>query len=197
MFLFVFTIEIIRIAFPTGEVNKVVLRTFRPFIRASETREYSGTLYFLFGIFITSMLFNRTPAIIGIMCLSSLDPIAALAGSLLSGDISWVRLKNGKSIAGFTFGAFTAIFVIFTLFAQAVDSTQSPADAFATAVLVGTTGALVELATPTPRVILGPKLLPIGIDDNALIPIVSAAMCQWVLHFSGRSVELATFLFFR
>lgn len=192
----VFSVEVVRIALPNGQVNRTVLRLFRPFIRASETHEYSGTFYYLFGIVITSLLFNQTSATVGMMCLASLDPIAALAGSLFPQDMQWVRLKNGKSIAGFTFSAFTGILVTFVMFAQADFSTQSPSDAFATAVLIGASGAAVELATPTPRVIFGPKLFPIGVDDNALIPVVSAAVCQWVLKFSSRHVNLAPFLFF-
>lgn len=193
-FLISFFTEVMRIANPAGKINKVTLAAFRPFMRSSETHEYSGMMYYVFGIVCASSLFSRTATSVGIMCLASLDPVAALSGSKLHQDSFYPRFRNGKSLVGFMFSAIAGTAVCFVLFSKAGATNQTGRDMLAMSILIGCGGAFAEFLTPTPRVVLGPKKFPLGIDDNAIIPVVCSAMCDGLLKISRGRVTLSSLL---
>lgn len=180
---------------PSGRLNSLFMETFRAFARSSEAHEISGTPYYMFGMFVASSLFSTTASTLGILCLACLDPVAAFAGSLAERDMPWARFKNGKSFVGFVFAACTGIAVCALTLSQAVTSTMSRRDALATGVLIGWTGALAELIVPTPRRVIGPKGFPITIDDNAIIPVVAAAICDALMGLDYHHVQLSPILF--
>lgn len=151
----------------------------------------------MFGMFVASSLFSKPAATVGILCLACLDPVAAFAGSLAEREMPWARLKNGKSVVGFVFAACAGITVAATTLAQAPASSMSSKYAIAAGVLVGWAGATAELMVPTPRVVIGPKRIPITIDDNAIIPIVSAAVCDALLNLDYHHVQLSPILFWK
>lgn len=196
MFLMTFTIETTRIRNPGGALNTVVVDTFRPFIRSHETHQFAGIAYYMFGVFITTFTFSRTATTVGIMCLACLDPIAALTGSLFEPLLPTARMRNGKSIIGFLFSAVTAILVVTIVFSQAEGAGES-AELFMVAVFVGWAGALTESFITTPQLLIGPPTFPVGIDDNAFIPFISAAVCEVILHLIKREPVLAPLILWR
>lgn len=164
-------------------------------MRSHETHQFSGMMYYTAGVAIVSILFSKTSASIGIMCLACLDPIAALIGSLMQPHLPEARLRNGKSIAGFVFANTTAILVVTLILSQAIQTTMVTTHMFMASVLIAWAGALTELVIPSPQIILGNTSFPIGIDDNVFIPIVCAAVCELVLWLTMDTVILSPILF--
>lgn len=139
-------------------------------------------MYYTFGIAITSTFFRQSCGTIGILALAILDPIAAFAGSIFEHMIPEARMKNGKSIVGFAISTnFTAAFLGLVIH-QASQTSLQLNDQIAFAVLVAFVGAGIEVMIPSPQVVIGPKRFPFGIDDNMVIPVVSAFAAQWFLR---------------
>lgn len=197
MFICIAIVEVMRIRFPSGRLNRAVLSAFRPFVRAHETHQFAGIAYYMFGVAFTSIVFPRPCATIGILSLASLDPIAALFGSLFEPLVPEARMRHGKSIAGFLFATAVAISLISLVFHQSPASPLSSTEKFSNAVIIGWAGALTEFLIPSPQIILGTVSFPLGIDDNAIIPIVSAATCTWLLAGEAARVYLSPLLLFR
>lgn len=109
--------------------------------------------------------------------------------------VPFARLSNGKSFAGFLFAAFTGIIVCAIALSQAVVTTLSRSETWAIAILVGFAGALAEVCVPTPRVVFGPKAVPLAVDDNAVIPVVCALVCDVLLRMDFHTIELSPLLF--
>lgn len=194
LFLSVFSVEVLRIRAPSGPLNRAVLGAFRPFIRAHETTQFAGIAYYTAGVAVTTLVFPKTAATIGILCLALLDPVAALFGSLLQKALPSARMRNGKSAAGFCFSAVAAVVIVATLLLHAQYSTLEGWDVAAIAGLVGVAGALTEAAIPSPQLVFGPATFPVGLDDNAIIPFVSAAVCAIALAWDDHTVHLAPWL---
>lgn len=192
-----FTVEIIRVSSPTSSLNKLFMSSFRAFARASEQHEISGTPYYMLGMLLASSLFSTPAATVGILCLACLDPVAAMAGTMADQDMPRARLTNGKSLAGFVFAACVGAAVSAVTLAQAAASSMSQEYAVAVGVLAGFAGASAELMVPTPRVLVGPKRVPITIDDNALIPVVAACVCEVLLSMEYHQVQLSPILFWK
>lgn len=186
--------EVMRIRNPAGRVNKFVINAFRPFMRSHETHQFSGTGYYLFGVAVVSLLFSTTSACIAILCLASLDPIAALMGSAFEPHLPQARMRNGKSIAGFLFSATTAILLATLVLTQATDTDMPSADMYMIGFFVGFAGAVTELLIPSPQYLIGGSKFPLGIDDNAIIPVVSAAVCELLLQTTRQTVVLSPLL---
>lgn len=190
LFITVFLVEVLRIRSPAGPLNAVVLRLFRPFMRSHETKQFAGIAYYLFGVFVSSTLFPRTSGTIGILTLASLDPVAALAGSFFQKTLPSLRLSHGKSLAGMLCGCATATVVLFYVVTSSSASSLKSSDAWMLAVLVAWAGALTEFGIPSPQVVVGPRNFPVGIDDNAFIPIVCAFTSRYILRHTYHKLDL-------
>lgn len=173
------------------------MKAFRVFARASEHSEISGTPYFMLGMLLASSLFSTAAATVGILCLACLDPVAAMAGTLADADMPAARLRNGKSLAGFVCAAAAGGAVAAVTLAQAAATSMSQGYAVAVGVLVGWAGATAELMVPSPRVLVGPKRVPFTIDDNAIIPVVAAGVCDALLSIDYHHVQLSPILFWK
>lgn len=194
LFLLVFTIEALRIRNPTGRLNKLVVHTFRPFIRAHETRQFAGIAYYTFGVTVASTCFPRPCGTLAILALASLDPIAALAGTYFQPTLPSLRLRHGKSVAGLLCASLASALFLFVVVRQAVYSSMNSSDVWTVAVILSCVGALAEFSTPSPQLILGTDSFPLGIDDNAVIPIVCAATARWLLRVTYHNIELSPLL---
>lgn len=164
-------------------------------MRSHETNQFAGIAYYLFGVFIASTLFPRASGTIGILTLASLDPIAALAGSFFQKSLPSLRLSHGKSLAGMLCGCATGAGVIFYVVERSPVSSLKLSEAWMFAVLVAWAGALTEFGIPSPQVVVGPRTFPVGIDDNAIIPIVCAVTARFILRHTYHKLELAPTLF--
>lgn len=193
----VFLTELSRLRRPTGAVNSFVLACFRPFMRRHEATQLSGMLYYTLGVALSTLLYSPTAACLAILCLALLDPLAALVGVAAQPHLPELRLRNGKSVAGFIVAAFSAILIVFTALCCSEWSTLAIADAFNVAVVVAVVAAFTELLVPSPQLILGAKSFPIGIDDNLFIPLVAGAVCDALLTLRQHQVQLSPLLLYK
>ncbi|PXF49205.1 CTP-dependent diacylglycerol kinase 1 [Gracilariopsis chorda] len=193
----VFLTEFSRLRHPAGPLNALVLSSFRPFMRHHETHQLSGMLYYTLGVALCTLLYSRTTACLAILCLSVLDPIAALIGVAFEPHLPELRLRNGKSLAAFIVAAFAAILVVFTALCFNEWTTLPTVDALSLAVVMGVLASFTELLVPSPQIILGWKSFPFGIDDNLFIPLVAGAVCEYLLTLREHQVELSPLLLYK
>ncbi len=127
-------------------VRKIFLRIFGPLLREKEAHNHlTGATTMLIGMLLTVAIFKEKPAIIGMLFVSLADPAAAIVGRLWGKNRFW-----NKSLEGSAAFYFTASFIIlaFTHYSWG--------------------GLIVAL------IMTIVELLPLGIDDNLLIPVVTA-----------------------
>ena len=124
----------------------IFLRIFSPILRSQEQKGgLTGATYFLIGSFLCILLFDKTLAIVCLCFLTLGDLCAALIGK------QWGRIKlfSRKSLEGSL-----ACFVVCT----------------AAALLIGLHPVLAIAGALVATLI---ELLPIGVDDNVTIPLIS------------------------
>jgi len=191
---FVMSVEVLRLRF--AALNKVVQTLFRPFMRAHETRKFSGMAYYLSGVAVASLLCDKQATIIGILLLASADPVASLFG-VLTKSHSWAQLPHGKSLIGFFAGGLAALFVLFRL-ALAAASPAAGVDSalfLQRAAVVALCTAVAEFAVPSPQLTLRSASFPLGLDDNFVLPVIAAVSAQLALApVALSSVQLSRFL---
>ena len=136
--------ELLKVLIPS--VRATFLRIFSPILRSKEQKGGpTGATYFLIGSFLCVFFFDKTLAIVCLCFLTLGDLCAALIGK------QWGRIKlfSRKSLEGSL-----ACFVVCA--AVALLMKLHPA--------VAITGALVATVV---------ELLPIGVDDNITMPLIS------------------------
>ena len=127
-------------------VRVIFLRIFSPILRSQEQKGgLTGATYFLIGSFLCILLFDKTLAIVCLCFLTLGDLCAALIGK------QWGRIKlfSRKSLEGSL-----ACFVVCTAAALLIGLHP----------VVAIAGALVATLI---------ELLPVGVDDNVTIPLIS------------------------
>jgi diacylglycerol kinase (CTP) len=146
-------IETARLRAPS--LNEKVMRYAGPFMRSCEVDRMSGIPYYLLSTIIAIGIFPKPVAVLSILYLSCGDPIASLFG-ILYGHKS-VRLANGKSLIGTAAGVLACTLVSFFFLRSIGIDDQTT---LAVALVGGLAGGTVEL-------------LPLDLDDNFTIPVVS------------------------
>ncbi len=124
----------------------IFLRIFSPILRSQEQKGgLTGATYFLIGSFLCILLFDKTLAIVCLCFLTLGDLCAALIGK------QWGRIKlfSRKSLEGSL-----ACFVVCAAAALLIGLHP----------VVAIAGALVATLI---------ELLPVGVDDNVTIPLIS------------------------
>ena len=146
--------EAVRFRLP--ELNRSILKLFRPLLKESEDRRVTGATYVALSSLACFLAFDIEVAIAALFFLSVGDPAAAFVGSKMSGRVLGWRLY-GKSPIG------SLAFVAAGLAAVGVLSGGGAID-YHWGFLVGVAvAALIELA-------------PAVIDDNLTIPLISGAV---------------------
>lgn len=135
--------------------NHKLMRVWRPFMRACEVNRLSGVPYYLAATILAIAIFPKPVAILSILFLAFGDPIASLFG-ILYGDKS-VRFSNGKSLIGTLAGSLTCALVSFVFLSA------SPISGVSLGVLTVAGGLAGGMA----------ELVPLDMDDNFTIPVVS------------------------
>jgi dolichol kinase len=138
------TIDIIR--FFSSTANQIFMRFFAVILRAHERKSISGATYLMMSALTVVILFDKTIVIPSILFVVLCDSTAAIVGKKF-GKIHIFQKTLEGSLAFFAMGCIIVYLV----------EPRSPLPGFAGAF----TAALVEL-------------LPLNIDDNFSIPIVSA-----------------------
>ena len=155
--------------------NEVVVRFWGPLMRSCEVDRYTGTPYYIASSLIAVGIFPKPIAALAIAFLAVGDPIASLFG-ILYGDKS-VRFSNGKSLIGTAAGMLACSAVAFT-FLQFMNSTQFMELRFEHLLILSGIGGIAGG---------GAELLPMEVDDNFAIPVVSGFML-W-LAFIGMGIQ--------
>ena len=185
--------------------------------------KFTGSFYFFLGVTVTAAAFDRNCATLGMAQLALADPSASYFGRATR-HVYWSRIENGlggfgrnKGVLGFLGGALFCFPFNYQVLSLARynykqkngDNERTPQQLpggttaiVAASLALGFAGAFADLAVPTPAVVLPKKVWgipvpPLHIDDNFVVPIVSAWACQKVfaiLHWNTDAVKLATFL---
>jgi dolichol kinase len=150
---FAIVMETLRLKMPV--LNEKIMRVWGPFMRTSEVNRVSGMPFYISAAMIAIAIFPKPVAILSILYLACGDPIASVFG-ILYGHKS-IRLASGKSLIGTAAGVVTCAVVTF-LFTKTMPF--SGAALFVLPLVGGLAGGLAEL-------------LPVDIDDNFTIPVVS------------------------
>jgi dolichol kinase len=152
-------VETIRLHVPS--VNEKVMRMWGPLMRSCEVDRYSGTPYYIASALIAVGIFPKPIAALSIAFLAVGDPVASLFG-ILYGDRS-LRFSNGKSLIGTLAGMVVCGAVAF-LFLQFMNQTQFLELKVDHLIILSIIGGIAGG---------GAELLPMEVDDNFVIPIVS------------------------
>jgi dolichol kinase len=145
--------ETVRLRVPA--FNERVMRFMGPFMRSCEVNRLSGVPYYLSAAILAIGIFPKPIAVLSLLYLALGDPMASLFG-IMYGDRS-IRFSNGKSLIGTAAGVLTCALVTF-IFASS--SHLSDATVIGVTLIGAAAGGLAEQ-------------LPLEVDDNFSIPIVS------------------------
>jgi dolichol kinase len=145
--------ETVRLRIPA--FNQKIMRVWGPFMRSCEVNRLSGIPYYISAAILAIAIFPTPIAVLSIMYLAAGDPIASLFG-IMYGDRG-PRVTNGKSLIGTSAGVITCMAVTLIFLATQGLATGT---ILVLTVIGGLAGGLAEL-------------LPLEVDDNFSIPVVS------------------------
>ncbi len=152
----VFVIEVLRLKVPAW--NDFFYRRFGSFIRNNEQRKMTGTVPYILGVGL-SLYAYATPVASTAVCFLAFGDVAATA----IGERFGKTKIGGKSLEG------TAAFIVAAVAAGFILSATGMGVAPATMVV----GALCAA---------GVELVPIAVNDNLAIPVLSGAAMELVLR---------------
>ncbi len=160
-------VEMFRLRVPS--FNAKVLRYWGILMRNNETTEFSGVPYYLASSCLAIALFPAPVASLSILLLAFGDPFASLFGNLFG---HWgPRFKSGKTLIGTSVGVLTCATVsYFFLKSQMTDLPKHML--YQISIIGGLVGGISEL-------------LPLEIDDNFSVPMVSGFVLWFVLILYG------------
>ena len=143
-------VDVIRLTWPV--VNRLFVQLFSCLMRQQETTGLNASTYVLVGSLLTLLLFDRDIAVAGLIFLGAGDAIAGMVGE------RWGRHKLlNKSLEG------TAAFFIFSLVVGLIFKYVALDISLGVLLLGALSAAIVEL-------------LPLPVNDNLTIPLLSAAI---------------------
>ncbi|HTL13433.1 MAG TPA: SEC59/DGK1/VTE5 family protein [Bdellovibrionota bacterium] len=156
-------LESARIRIPA--FNATCLKLWGPLLRKDEENRISGLPYYVGATLLSIALFPKPVAVLAVMFLAIGDPIASLVGILFGGKSR--RFANGKSWVGTAAGV-AACMAVALLY---VNGLALPwPKLLAITAIGGAVGGTVEL-------------LPLEIDDNFSIPVISGFFL-WLLFMA-------------
>lgn len=156
---FFLTAEYARLKFP--KLNAFAIRAMGPIMRKNEVNRVSGTPFYVGSVLLSVLIFPKPIAILSILFLAIGDPISSIFG------ITWgdkgMRFSNGKSLIGTAAGMGICCIISFIYLAL---TGVPPLSSFFIALAGGLAGG-------------GAEMIPLDIDDNFSIPLVSG-LALWV-----------------
>jgi dolichol kinase len=162
LFLLVLTVDLIRLRVPA--FNDFVMTRFSSFIRASEARKLTGTPPYVLGIGLTLLLY-RTEIAVAAICFLAFGDVAATAVGERYGR---TKIAGEKSLEG------TVAFVAAAVLAGILMHFAG----FPLAYGLVVTGALAAA---------GVELLPLPVNDNLVIPVVSGGVMELISRIAGQA----------
>lgn len=162
---FTLAVEVIRLRNPS--INQWMIRFWKPIMRSCEVGRCTGVPFYLASSILAIAIFPKPVAVLSILFLACGDPIASLIG-ILYGHKS-IRFSNGKSLLGTLAGMSTcALMTFFFLRSQGFSS----ATLLPLSLIGGIAGGGVEL-------------IPVDMDDNFTIPVISGFVMWSAFIFMG------------
>jgi len=144
------------------------MRILGPFLRKEEEYKFTGTFLFLAGSLIAALVFPKVISLLGVLYLAFGDPIASIVGGQL--EIPYCRLPSGKSIHGTLAAIFVCMYLTYSSLHIAVNAPFLSDEAlWWITVIGGLVGGISEL-------------LPLGVDDNISIPVMSGLVLSIVFY---------------
>ena len=156
---FFLTAEYARLRFP--KLNAFAIRVMGPLMRSHEVNKVSGTPFYLGSVLLSVAVFPKPIAILSILFLAIGDPISSIFG-IMWGDLG-PRFANGKSLIGTAAGMGICCLITFVYL---VATNVPPLSSAFIALAGGLAGG-------------GAEMIPLEIDDNFSIPLVSG-LTLWV-----------------
>ena len=157
--------EYARLMFP--RVNAFAIRVMGPIMRKNEVNRVSGTPFYVGSVLLSVAVFPKPIAILSILFLAVGDPISSVFG-ITWGDLG-PRFGNGKSLIGTAAGMGICCLIAFGyLVFLGYSASASTLIALAGGIAGG-----------------GAEMIPLEIDDNFSIPIVSGLALWVAFTFSG------------
>jgi dolichol kinase len=157
--------EYARLMFPRW--NAFAIRVMGPLMRKSEVNRVSGTPFYVGSVLLSVAIFPKAIAILSILFLAIGDPVSSIFG------ITWghlgPRFANGKSLVGTVAGmGVCCLITFFYLVYTGVGSGSAALIALAGGIAGG-----------------GAEMIPLEIDDNFSIPLVSGLALWLAFLFFG------------
>jgi|MudIll2142460700_1097286.scaffolds.fasta_scaffold229218_2 dolichol kinase len=156
----VLAIDITRLRVPA--INQFILTRFSSFIRRNEANKLTGTAPYVLGIALTLLLY-RTDIATAAICFLAFGDVAATATGERYGR---TKISGEKSLEGTL--AFVAAAVLSGLLLNLAGLHLAHGLILA--------GALVAA---------GVELLPLPVNDNLVIPVVSGGVMELIVRFGG------------
>lgn len=155
--------DVLRFRFP--QLNELSLRLFGNIMRREELHRMSGNTFYVIGLILVVLFFPKTITLLSVLFLALGDPIAAIVGTL------WGRHKifgGRKSVEGAlaNWCVCAAVTFVFGLNYLRLPWEQ----AFILSMVGGTASVIAES-------------LPLPIDDNFSIPVISAGVLAIAFYF--------------
>lgn len=148
-------------------VNERILKFWAPFMRFHEIHQMSTVPHYLASVILAIAIFPKPVAVLSILYLACGDPIASLIGILYGHK--GPRLAGGKTMIGTLAGICTCTLVSVVY----LSSLSVPVfTLFAVSWLGGLAGGMAEL-------------LPLEVDDNFTIPVVSGFVLWFTFLMFG------------
>jgi len=168
--------------------------------------KFMGTLYYFSGVLMTSYLYTKPCATLGIIQLAIADPMASYFGRATR-HVYWSRINNGfcgglgrnKGILGFLGGALACVplnYRILLVATRNLSKVVAKRTVFVASFALGLAGAFADLIVPTPALelpeqIWGVKVPPFHLDDNLIVPVLSGFACVYILQMAGLPVDIS------
>jgi len=177
--------------------------------------KFTGSFYYFLGVTLTSYLYPKSCASLGIMQLALADPSASFFGRQTR-HIYWSRIENGfygvgrnKGFLGFLGGAlFCFPFNFGSLSAAKFGGVSNVIPGGKSSIVLaslalGFAGSFADLCVPSPALTM-PKTVcdvpmpPFHVDDNVVVPIFAGYACTKIFELLSwnQGVELGKFLLF-
>jgi len=143
------------------QFNKIAIKMMGPIMRKNEIDRISGTPFYIGSVLLSVIIFPKLIAILSILYLAIGDPTSSIFG-ILWGDLG-PRFANGKSLIGTAAGmGICSVITFVTMLFNSIPAGP--------ALLISLAGGLAGG---------GAEMIPLEIDDNFSIPIVSG-LALWV-----------------
>ena len=194
-------------------INRGFSLLFGKALRKSEMEgRFTGSLYYFSGVLLSSYVYPKPCATLGIIQLAVADPTASYFGRATR-HVYWSRINNGfcwglgrnKGLLGFLGGAVSCVpfnYRIVRLATRTLTHEISRRTVLVVSCALGFAGAFADLIVPTPALTLPKtikfpwndgretKLPPFHVDDNFIVPLLSGVACMYIFQLAGIPIDV-------